>query len=79
MNSRQEVLDDGSIALKEPVQLPDVLDVLIVGGGPCGTAAAMRAKELGLTALVIELDDVLKRIRDYAKDKLILPGFGGGD
>ncbi|MGD8395033.1 MAG: FHA domain-containing protein, partial [Candidatus Eiseniibacteriota bacterium] len=52
---------------------------LIVGGGPCGTAAAMRAKELGLTALVIELDDVLKRIRDYAKDKLILPGFGGGD
>lgn len=56
-----------------------ILDVLIVGGGPAGTAAAFRAKELGLNALVIDFDDVLKRIRDYPKDKLILPDFGGGD
>jgi thioredoxin reductase/pSer/pThr/pTyr-binding forkhead associated (FHA) protein/ferredoxin len=59
--------------------LPPVLDVLIVGGGPAGTMAAFRAKELGLAALVIDYDDVLKRIRDYSKDKLILPNFGGGD
>jgi len=57
----------------------DVLDVLIVGGGPAGTAAAFRSRELGLQALVIDFDDVLKRIRDYPKDKLILPDFGGGD
>ena len=57
----------------------EVLDVLIVGGGPGGTAAAFRAKELGLKALVVEYDDLMKRIRDYSKDKLILPGFGGGD
>ncbi len=55
------------------------LDVLIVGGGPGGTAAAFRAKELGLRALIIEYDDLMKRIRDYSKDKLILPSFGGGD
>jgi thioredoxin reductase/ferredoxin/pSer/pThr/pTyr-binding forkhead associated (FHA) protein len=54
------------------------LDVLIVGGGPSGTATAFRAKELGLNALVIELDDLLKRIRDYAKDKPILPSHQGG-
>ena len=65
--------------LDPPVTLPDVLDVLIVGGGPFGTAAAFRAKELGLTALVIDYDDLMKRIRDYAKDKPILPDFGGGD
>ena len=59
--------------------LPDVLDVLIVGGGPAGTAAAFRAHELGLSALVIDYDDLMKRIRDYAKDKQILPHFGGGD
>lgn len=53
--------------------------MLIVGGGPAGTAAAFRAKELGLAALVIDFDDVMKRIRDYAKDKLILPDYGGGD
>jgi pSer/pThr/pTyr-binding forkhead associated (FHA) protein/thioredoxin reductase/ferredoxin len=56
-----------------------VLDVLIVGGGPGGTATAFRARELGLHALVIDFDDLMKRIRDYPKAKLILPDFGGGD
>ena len=59
--------------------MSEVLDVLIVGGGPFGTAAAFRAQELGLKVLVIDLDDLMKRIRDYAKDKQILPDFGGGD
>ncbi|MFB6232108.1 MAG: FAD-dependent oxidoreductase [Salinibacter sp.] len=74
-----EVLPDGTFKLRDSVELPDVLDMLIVGGGPAGTAAAFRAKELGLDALVIDYDDLMKRIRDYAKDKLILPHFGGGD
>ncbi len=60
-------------------ELPEILDLLVVGAGPAGTAAAFRARELGLQALVIDFDDVLKRIRDYPKDKLILPDFGGGD
>jgi thioredoxin reductase/pSer/pThr/pTyr-binding forkhead associated (FHA) protein len=70
---------DGTLALSKPAQLPDVLDLLVVGGGPAGTAAAFRATELGLSVLVIDYDDLLKRIRDYPKDKLILPDFGGGD
>ncbi|MBX2819758.1 MAG: FAD-dependent oxidoreductase [Rhodothermaceae bacterium] len=74
-----EVLPDGTFILDTPVELPDVLDVVIVGGGPAGTAAAFRAKELGLSALVIDYDDLMKRIRDYAKSKLILPDYGGGD
>ncbi|MFK7849293.1 MAG: FHA domain-containing protein [Rhodothermales bacterium] len=74
-----DVLPDGTLKLDAPVQLPEVLDMLIVGGGPAGTAAAFRAKELGLSALVVDYDDLMKRIRDYAKDKLILPHFGGGD
>ncbi len=74
-----EYKSDGSLVLSKPVQLPDVLDLLVVGGGPAGTAAAFRAKELGLNVLVIDYDDLMKRIRDYPKDKLILPDFGGGD
>ncbi len=54
-------------------------DLLIVGGGPAGTAAACRARELGVEPLVLDYDDLMRRIRDYSKDKLILPGFGGGD
>ncbi|MEX0893233.1 MAG: FAD-dependent oxidoreductase [Gemmatimonadota bacterium] len=57
----------------------EILDVLVIGGGPAGTAAAFRARELRLEVLVIDFDDILKRIRDYPSDKLILPSFGGGD
>lgn len=70
---------DGICPTKQPVNLPEVLDILIVGGGPAGTAAAFRAKELGLSALVIDLDDIMRRIRDYAKGKPIKPDYGGGD
>jgi thioredoxin reductase/pSer/pThr/pTyr-binding forkhead associated (FHA) protein len=56
-----------------------VIDLLVVGGGPAGVAAALRAQELGLTTLILEADDLMRRIRDYSKDKLILPGFGGAD
>ncbi len=76
MSASNEVLPDGHLVLDTPVPLPDVLDALIVGAGPAGTGAAFRAKELGLTALVIEIDDVLKRIRDYDSAKPIKPDFG---
>ena len=78
MDDGVTVLADGRIELATPVALPDVLDMLIVGGGPAGTAAAFRAKELGLTAFVIEIDDVMKRIRDYDEEKPIKPDFGAG-
>lgn len=56
-----------------------IVDLLVVGGGPAGLAAALRGRELGLLVLVLETDDLMRRIRDYSKEKLILPGFGGGD
>ncbi len=70
---------DGFLKLKTSPEIPQVWDMLIVGGGPAGTAAAFRAKELGIKALVIDFDDILRRIRDYAKEKPILPDYGGGD
>ena len=35
-----ETLPDGTFVLDEPVVVPEILDLLIVGGGPAGTAAA---------------------------------------
>ena len=78
MSESPDVLPDGRLRLDSEVALPEMLDVLVVGGGPAGTAAAFRAKELGLSALVIEMDDILKRIRDYDKAKPIKPDFGAG-
>ncbi len=76
MNQDPKTLDDEQ---PEQIDLPEVLDLLIVGGGPGGTATAFRAKEIGLSALVIDFDDLMKRIRDYSKDKLIISSFSGGD
>jgi len=70
---------DGTLILKQPVPRPEILDMLIVGGGPAGIGAAFRAKELGLSALVIDYDDLMKEIRDFAKGKTVLPNYGASD
>jgi thioredoxin reductase/pSer/pThr/pTyr-binding forkhead associated (FHA) protein len=69
----------GTLKVAQPASLPDVLDLFIAGGGPAGTAAAVRAREFGLSCLVADYDDLMKRIRDYPKEKLIKPNYGGGD
>ena len=51
--------------------LPAVLDVIVIGGGPAGTAAVFRASELGRRVLLIEREDLLKRFRDCDSDKLL--------
>ncbi len=43
------------------------LDVLVVGGGPTGTAAAWRAQELGLKVLVVDRDCVLSIIKEWGE------------
>lgn len=43
------------------------LDILVVGGGPCGTAAAWRAHELGLSVLVVDRDCVLSIVKEWGE------------
>lgn len=43
------------------------LDLLVVGAGPAGTAAAWRATELGMSVLVIDRECVLSILRDWAE------------
>jgi len=45
----------------------DPLDLLVVGAGPAGTAAAWRATELGMSVLVIDRETVLSILRDWAE------------
>ena len=49
-----------------------VVGVLIVGAGPCGMTATLRAIEHGLTWITIDQDDVGGTVRKYPRRKLVL-------
>jgi thioredoxin reductase (NADPH) len=42
-----------------------MLDVLVVGGGPCGLAAAISAKNAGLSVVVVEAEVIVSTIVHY--------------
>src|SRR5262249_3482850 len=47
------------------------LDLVIVGAGPAGISAALRAKELGLRFEVIEQGSVAQSIQSFPRGKLV--------
>ncbi len=52
----------------------DAVDVLIVGAGPAGFAASLRAIERGLSYITIDQDDIGGTVRKYPRRKLTLTG-----
>jgi thioredoxin reductase len=60
-----------SLALRPGAAGDAALDVLIVGAGPAGIAAALRAKELGLRFRVLEQGSVAQSIRSFPRGKLV--------
>jgi thioredoxin reductase/ferredoxin len=53
-------------------RVPGVLDVLIVGGGPAGFAAALTAKSMGLRYLVVEQESLGGCVFQYPRGKLVM-------
>ncbi len=51
---------------------PNVLDVVIVGAGPAGISASLRASEHGLKALTLEREDVGGTVSKYPRQKLVM-------
>ncbi|HEX5135561.1 MAG TPA: NAD(P)-binding domain-containing protein, partial [Planctomycetota bacterium] len=47
-------------------------DVLIVGAGPAGLAASLKAKELGLSSVTIDQNDLGGTVRKYPRRKLVM-------
>jgi putative YpdA family bacillithiol system oxidoreductase len=60
----------GSAGAK-PVE-QDVLDVVIVGAGPAGISASLRASERGLKALTLERESVGGTVSKYPREKLVM-------
>lgn len=49
-----------------------VLDVVIVGAGPAGISASLRASQHGLKALTLEREDVGGTVSKYPRQKLVM-------
>src|SRR6516225_3645564 len=53
-------------------QLGNIYDVLIVGAGPAGISASLRAIERGLNYLTLERDEVGGTVAKYPRQKLVM-------
>jgi thioredoxin reductase/NAD-dependent dihydropyrimidine dehydrogenase PreA subunit len=53
-------------------QGPIAHDLIVVGAGPAGLAAALRAQALGLTVRVLEQASIAESIRRFSRGKLVL-------
>jgi thioredoxin reductase (NADPH) len=58
--------------LRNRVNGENVYDVIIVGAGPAGISAALRAAEHGVSALTIEREDVGGTVTKYPRQKLVM-------
>jgi len=67
----KDVIDTIAARPRRPVP-QGVADVLIVGAGPCGMTASLRAIELGLSWITIDQDELGGTVRKYPRRKLVL-------
>jgi thioredoxin reductase len=69
---RQGTLAIDSLAADLPKKRSvDILDVVIVGAGPAGLAASLRAKERGLRYATLEQATIASSIRAFPRHKLV--------
>ena len=70
MNQAVEAVD--AVGPRRSQPHPRLLDVVIVGGGPAGLAAAIRCQERKLSYVVLEKERLASTIRDYPKNKHVM-------
>lgn len=61
-----------SVRKLKRIAAPGQLDLVIVGAGPAGLAAALAAKQHGLTYVVIEQDDLGGTVFKYPRGKIVM-------
>lgn len=62
----------GRLSAAKTKRPDDVLDVLIVGAGPAGISASLKAIESGLRYLTIERDEIGGTVAKYPRQKLVM-------
>ncbi len=59
------------IAATLPRRRSDMFDVVVVGAGPAGLSAALRAKEKGLSCVVVEQATIAASVKSFPRDKIV--------
>src|SRR4029077_17035290 len=74
VNQGRDCVDNIAARLKEqPIPpMPGVPDILIVGAGPAGISASLRAIENKLNYLTIERDEIGGTVAKYPRQKLVM-------
>jgi thioredoxin reductase/NAD-dependent dihydropyrimidine dehydrogenase PreA subunit len=75
INQGRHVVDRvaASLPSKERVKTPSAtdVDVVIVGAGPAGISASLRARELGLSYVTLEQGTVAASVKSFPRSKLV--------
>lgn len=73
VNQGRDCVDTVANRLKSSTQrLPGVLDLVVVGAGPAGISASLRAIERKLNYLTLERDEVGGTVAKYPRQKLVM-------
>ena len=54
-----------------PRKRKEAVDVIVIGAGPAGLSAALRAKEQGLSCVVLEQSTVAASVKSFPRDKIV--------
>lgn len=69
INQGARVID--RVAQTLPRRGVEPIDVLVIGAGPAGLSAALRAKERGISCVVVEQATVAASIKSFPRDKIV--------
>lgn len=74
VNQGRDCIDEIArrICLESPSRAENVLDVVIIGAGPAGISASLRAAERGLNAVTLEREEVGGTVSKYPRQKLVM-------
>ena len=72
VNQGREAIDTIRGRVAGGPMIPDIYDVLIVGAGPAGISASLRAIENKLNYLTIEQDEIGGTVAKYPRQKLVM-------
>ena len=71
INQGVRAIDRIAATLPKKAKRASEVDVLVIGAGPAGLSAALRAQERGLSCVVLEQATVAASVKSFPRDKIV--------